>query len=170
MIATRRLRLRRWNAADLPALQMILGCPLVMAFSDHGPLDGDAQKAWLNSAMGIAADAPLPDCFAVERSEDARVIGYVSLKRSAHRVGPETGELGIRLAKAAWGQGYATEAAHAIIDTQRMTVDLRKIVALVDPNNRGSLRMVERLGMVFDGEVMFDGYDYPDRRYALHLG
>lgn len=44
-----------------------------------------------------------------------------------------------------------------------------KGVAIVDPNNQQSVRVLEKVGMTYEPEVMFDGYDYPDHRYVVAL-
>ncbi len=70
--------------------------------------------------------------------------------------GPEI-EIGWRLARRAWGKGYAAEAARAVADHGFRTVGLERIVADIDPENAASIRVAEKIGMTFAGEGTYDG-------------
>jgi RimJ/RimL family protein N-acetyltransferase len=65
-------------------------------------------------------------------------------------------EIGWRLTRAAWGQGLATEAAHAALDFGFTHLKLREIVAITVPANAASRRVMDRLGMVRDDAGDFD--------------
>ena len=169
MIQTNRLILRRWRAEDQADLHDILGDPEVMAFSDAGPLAPAAQIAWLEKACASGGEDLLSGPFAIARKTDGRVLGYVRLASNPERVQPGEAEIGFRLARHAWGQGYATEAASELIQRAHKVPAISRIVAIVDPHNARSLRALERLGMVQAGTIMFDGYDYPDAVYTLQL-
>jgi RimJ/RimL family protein N-acetyltransferase len=80
---------------------------------------------------------------ALERKEDGRVIGLVGLIRRDHR----QGEVGWALAAEYRGQGYATEAARALIDFGFAYLGLHRIHADTNSDNLSSLRVMERLGM-----------------------
>lgn len=81
-------------------------------------------------------------------------------------------ETGWRLARAHWGQGYATEAARAALMHGFGPLGLREIVAYAAVGNRASRRVMERIGMRHDPR---DDFDYPGipegdplRRHALY--
>ena len=76
-------------------------------------------------------------------------------------------ELGFRFARQQWGKGYATEAARAIVRYAFESTEIQRVIAVVDPHNLASVRVLEKLGMSFHELVMFDGYDYPDKVYAV---
>ena len=78
---------------------------------------------------------------AIEK-ESARLAGILMLKPLEE--GPEI-EVGYHLARWAWGRGFATEGARALLAHGFDTVGLSRIVAVVDPENHGSLRVIERL-------------------------
>ncbi|MEM9031320.1 MAG: GNAT family N-acetyltransferase [Pseudomonadota bacterium] len=169
MIETRRLRLRDWRPADRTCLHPVLGDPEVMRFSDRGALCKADQAAWLSNALSGKCQDGLPGCLAIERKHDAAVLGYVGLSRDATRVGQGDAEIGFRLAMGAWGRGYATEAANGIIDDAAQVGLARRVVAIVDPGNTRSLRVIEKLGMTFERDILFDGYDHPDHLYARQI-
>mgnify|MGYP000309463774 CR=1 FL=1 len=64
----------------------------------------------------------------------------------------ETGEteVGYAIARQFWGRGFAAEAAEAFLDYGFQRLDLDKIVAVAHPENTGSRRVMEKLGMRFD--------------------
>ncbi|MEM9427041.1 MAG: GNAT family N-acetyltransferase [Pseudomonadota bacterium] len=163
---TPRLVLRPFVENDLNQLELILGDSVVMEFSDHGPLDAAEQLEWLKR-MTDSAHVLLVR--AVERTSNNALIGYISLANDPQRVSRNDAELGFRFARAFWGSGYAFEAAKAMIDLATSRPEIKRLVAFVDPHNKRSVRVLEKLGMVWDGDVMFDGYDYPDHRFVLHL-
>ena len=72
------------------------------------------------------------------------------------------------LARAHWGQGFATEAARAVRDYAFETLRLPRLVALIDPGNVRSIRVAERIGLRYDRDAMLEGYDHPDRLYSLN--
>ncbi|MEM9970161.1 MAG: GNAT family N-acetyltransferase [Pseudomonadota bacterium] len=159
---TPRLRLRAWRSEDRAAVAAILGDPAVMEFSDNGALDAAEQAAWLGAAIAAGAGQGLPWSFAIERRAEGDVIGYVSLSPDGDVAGPDGAELGFRLVTSAWGQGFATEAVQAVVEA----AGTARIVAAVDPENAGSLRVLKKLDLVKTGEVMLPGYDHPDHVYA----
>lgn len=84
--------------------------------------------------------------WAIERIEDAGFLGYCSL--SYHDVdGTEEMEIGYRIARDAWGQGIATEAAIAVLGYGFEILKRKRIVAFIDPPNAASMRVAEKTGM-----------------------
>lgn len=76
------------------------------------------------------------------------LIGTVSLRRY---VRDRRAELGYWLAAPAWGQGYATEAARAAVDFGFRDLGLARVYAQVLADNRASLGILDKLGMVNEG-------------------
>jgi RimJ/RimL family protein N-acetyltransferase len=145
VIETERLTLREWQDADLPPFAAMGRDPDVMAFI--GPLQGkDEARAAIERQRGF--QAVHGHCFwAVERRDDGMFLGFCGLKPGAagtpiaHDV-----EIGWRLARHAWGQGYAREAAAATLDWG-WAQGMPRIAAITVPANVRSWRLMERLGM-----------------------
>lgn len=76
-------------------------------------------------------------------------------------------ELGYRLKAAAWGQGYATEAALAVIDQGFREESMARIVASALVENRASTRVMEKCGLARQYEFELAGYSCPAVVYAL---
>lgn len=81
-------------------------------------------------------------------SQPGQLLGTVSLRRY---VRDRRAELGYWLAAAAWGHGFATEAARAAIDFGFAELALARVYAQVLVGNRASLRVLDKLGMINEG-------------------
>ncbi|MEM8974648.1 MAG: GNAT family N-acetyltransferase [Pseudomonadota bacterium] len=169
MINTARLALRPFREDDLFRVKAILGDPRVMAFSDDGTLDDTACRIWLKRAMQSATDHSLPLMRAICLNSEGPLIGYISLVNETHRASSGEAELGFRLAYDCWGHGIATEAAQAMVAHATCLPKTQRVVAIVDPNNRQSVRVLQKIGMTYERDVTFEGYDYPDHRFRLEL-
>ena len=66
-------------------------------------------------------------------------------------------DLGYRFAKEYWGKGIATEAAKACVDYGFNKLGLSRIIAMVLPQNKGSIRVLEKLNFKFEKEMVEDG-------------
>lgn len=153
-IETERLVLRAWREDDVAPFQAICSDPVVMATLGT-PLTLDETQALV--ARMQATQAEHGHCFwALERREDARLIGWCGIIRG--RTGPVEGKLeaGWRLASDCWGQGYATEAARAALIwafDQRVEDAL---YAITSKGNRRSQAVMERLGMRHQPHLDFE--------------
>jgi [ribosomal protein S5]-alanine N-acetyltransferase len=86
--------------------------------------------------------------FAVTLPGESALLGTVSLRRYLR---DRRAELGYWLAASAWGRGFATEAARATVDFGFRQLGLARVYAQVLAGNRGSLRVLDKLGMVNEG-------------------
>lgn len=89
-------------------------------------------------------------------------IGFCGLKYLAEL---NEADLGFRLMKKYWNQGYATESSVAALNYGFDTLQLEKIVGRAASENTRSLRVLEKLGMVF--ETDFREHGRPCRQYML---
>ena len=95
----------------------------------------------------------------LERTDDSVFLGFAGLAVQTFEA-PFTPcvEVGWRLARHGWGQGYATEAARAALRFGFEVVGLDEIVSFTTPANERSRRVMERLGMTRDPA---DDFDHP---------
>ena len=151
-VETERLVLRPWRAGeDLDALAALNADPRVMRWiAPFRPLSRAESAAllerivaqWTEHGYGLWAVAPRA------AADGAGCIGFAGLAVPAFlpAVLPAV-EVGWRLAPAWWGRGLATEAARAAVAHAFGPLGLPCVVAIVDPGNAASLRVVEKLGM-----------------------
>ncbi|WP_033074601.1 GNAT family N-acetyltransferase [Sphingopyxis sp. MWB1] len=154
MIESERLLLRPWSDADAAPFQAICSDPAVMATLGP-PLDLAQTQALIDRMRGIMAEHG--HCFwALERRDDARLIGWCGIIRGS--AGPVAGkaEIGWRLASDCWGAGYATEAARAAVAWAFDSLDDDALWAITWRGNVRSRAVMERLGMQYQAGLDFD--------------
>ena len=94
-------------------------------------------------------------------------IGHGGLFRSVRLKGEI--ELGYALRPPYWGRGYATEMAHALIETVAHGLELKHLIGVTIPDNVPSQRVLEKCGFSLTGEVPSPN-GTPSLRYDLTLG
>jgi RimJ/RimL family protein N-acetyltransferase len=144
-LLTERLELRRFGGRDLAPLLAVFGDPAVMRHvgSERRPLTGDAVKVLMRTAADHWSRHGFGLLAVVER-ESGRVVGEAGLQ--VLEAGPDI-ELGYTLARAFWGRGYATEAARGVLHWAFAGLRLERVVAVADPANGASLRVLDKLGL-----------------------
>lgn len=156
-LLTPRLRLRRFEPRDQAPFAALNADPEVMrhfpALLDRAESDAiieRIERAWKRNGVGFAV---------AERRDDGAFVGMVGLNRlDLPDIGPPQDgalEVGWRLARSHWGQGYATEAARAWIDHGFAAFPDERIVAIIVPANRASQAVAGRLGMRQDPGLSF---------------
>ena len=172
MIETDRLTLRRWEPRDLAPFAALNADPQVMALMPR-LLDRAASDAlvariearWREDGIAFAV---------AERREDGAFLGMVGLSVLRLDMLPAPAmEVGWRLARAHWGQGYAVEAARAWIAHGFGILGLDEIVAITVPANARSLAVMRRLGMRERPERAFAHPALPEghrlRPHVMHV-
>lgn len=169
-IETERLILRDWREEDWPEFFRVTNTPPVMRWLG-GVLDDDGMAK--QRARVEASHAANGFCFwAVERKEDAALLGFCGLKRADAPGSTVTGmvEVGWRFREDAWGQGYAKEAAGAALDAAFNRFAAEEVVALTVTGNTASWGLMERMGMRRREELDYDDprYEPPWRRSIVY--
>lgn len=151
-ILTQRLRLRRLDMADIEPILVMDTDPIVMQYMANGAVrDVEAYRKHVEAAVRITACGEL-GYWAVERQDRPEFLGSVFLKELE---GTKEIEIGYRFQRAHWGQGFATEAAGALLVYGFETIGLERIMGVVFPENRASVRVLEKLGFRFERMGLF---------------
>lgn len=167
MIRTDRLELCSWDTADGDLFVRHLNTPAVMRWLG-GVLSPDKLAAAIERYTRWQAERAFT--FWVVRREgeepDAGWLGFCGLKLSDTPGSPVLGEfeIGWRFREAAWGQGYAREAAAASLDFAFDRLSPERVVAITVAGNRPSWTLMERLGMRHAPEL-----DHADPRFGPEL-
>ena len=146
---TARLLLRPFTEADTDAIYALGSNPTVLRYWDAPPWSERAQADRFITNCKKMAEEGRGVRLAIERSADGEFIGWCSLMnwdpdfRSAM--------IGYCFAEAAWGQGFATEAAGAVLQWAFDSLDLNRVESGADTRNRASERVLEKLGFVREG-------------------
>jgi [ribosomal protein S5]-alanine N-acetyltransferase len=161
-LATPRLALRPCDDADLDALHALWTDPKVRRFlwDDRVIERAVAAEAIAASRSSFAAEGI--GQWIVEPRGGSELLGFAGLR--AIDGGGEI-ELLYALHPAHWGRGYAVEASRAVLVHGFETVGLERIAGRTDTPNAASARVLERLGMRFEGERPVAGR--PTLHYAI---
>ena len=163
LLETNRLRLKELSLDDSLALAPILSNPKVMRFSlgrknlqETVNFIREQMKSYEENGFGLLA---------VFEKESKSLIGYcgISIQEIEER---HFLELGYRIDSAFWGQGIGTEAASAVRDYAFEVLGIANIISIIDPENRASLRIAQKLGMVRQGETLY--HNQPVDIYLAH--
>jgi ribosomal-protein-alanine N-acetyltransferase len=140
---TPRLILRELTAADAEAVHAWRGDPEVMRFSVTGveTLEQLGARFLPRCATRYARDC-IGECG----------IGALELD------GAHEHEIGYRLRRDCWGQGFAAEATQACVAYGR-SKGLERLIAIVQPENVASIRVAEKMGMTVRKRAVFHGLD-----------
>jgi RimJ/RimL family protein N-acetyltransferase len=138
LIDTARLRLRPRVREDAEAIVIMDSDPEVRRFMG-GPLDPDNHR---KEVLGIIAyGRPQHWAWAIERKDRVGFLGMCLLEGTSFTC------MGWRLLREHWGQGFASEASHAVLNQALRLLRIDPIVAIVDPRNKASIRVAEKIGM-----------------------
>lgn len=152
---TERLVLRDWRDEDRAPFAALNDDPAVMEhFPSH--LTREASDAMVDRITTFLGEHGW-GLWAVEVAETGEFVGFTGLSIPRFQA-PFTPcvEVGWRLARRAWGQGYATEAARASLAHGFDVLGLEEIVAMVVPENHRSQGVMHKLGMTRDEGADFD--------------
>lgn len=161
---TPRLSFRQFSAADSRPLMDVFGDAAVMRYGD-GVQTPAWVKDWLLEVQNSYRTWGYGKWAVTNKKTD--LLGYCGLSHADDVCGQSEITLGYRLARRYWGQGYASEAVAATINYGFNTLGLKRLVATIDPHNMASVRVAEKVGMVYEKDVMFEGYTHPDRVYVI---
>ncbi|MFJ4584947.1 GNAT family N-acetyltransferase [Streptomyces echinatus] len=169
-IRTPRLLLRNWHDDDLAPMADINADPRVMRWIDDGSvrdLDQTAEdierweEEWDEEGFGL---------FAIELLASGELIGFTGL--SVPEFLPEVlpaVAISWRIGSQFWGQGYASEAAHATLEFALQDRGLDRVISINRVGDNASENVSRKLGMVPERETAHPEYGYPLCVHAIDL-
>ena len=170
-LRTERLILRRWISADRRVFaemnadpEVMEHFPGVLSRAESDRLADRIEEHFVAHGFGL---------WALEVPGVASFAGFVGLSVPSFEA-PFTPcvEIGWRLARACWGNGYVTEAATAVLAFGFDELHLDEVVSFTVPANTRSRRVMERLGMTHDPRDDFEHPSIPEghplRRHVLY--
>ena len=154
-LETERLHLRRWREQDIDAFPALNADPEVM---EHFP---DVLTREETGQMLRKIDRQFEEfgfgLWAVDIKWAKEFIGFCGLAVPTFQTHfTPAVEIGWRFAKSQWGNGYATEAARAVLDFAFGETDLEQVLSWTVPANQRSQRVMQRLGLQRAPELDFD--------------
>jgi [ribosomal protein S5]-alanine N-acetyltransferase len=153
-LQTARLRLRPFTDADADALFALHSNADVLRYWDSPPWTDRARAGRFIAICREIEDEGTGARVALDRLSDGAFIGWCGLVR--WNPDYRSASLGYCLDDAAWSQGYATEAAWALLEWAFETLDLNRVQAETDTRNAASARVLEKIGFVREGTLRED--------------
>lgn len=151
MLETRRLTLRTWRPGDADFVFDLYSRMEVQRYLGRTPtVMQDRDEAVSLLARWSELRHPIHHIWAIERTEDGRLLGTLLLKDipASGTDGTPSGdtEIGWHLHPDAWGNGYASEAARRVLEFA-LGAGLERVVAVTYPENAPSQAVARRIGM-----------------------
>jgi RimJ/RimL family protein N-acetyltransferase len=152
-ITTPRLGLRNWQSADEEPFIEMCRDPEVMKY--FPALSTPEETRTLIDRLTKHFNEHRFTYFAVDRLDTSEFIGFTGLlNQTWESEFTPCVDMGWRLKRAAWGKGYATEAAQAAMDAGFTTFGLKEIFAFAAKGNTASEQVMQKLGMSFQGNFV----------------
>lgn len=155
---TGRLIVRPRTLSDLEDCMAMDRDPSVTHFIPGPWADPAAHREFVLSRMNCNYPKGLGYWSVIKRGGPQTFLGWILLI-PYHEVGDET-EIGWRLTRDSWGNGFATEAATPVLHHAFSSVGLGFVVADIDQRNAASIRVAEKLGMQLAEDRILDGIPY----------
>jgi RimJ/RimL family protein N-acetyltransferase len=148
LLATERLELREFTADDAAFVLRLVNEPAFLRYI------GDRGVRTLDDARKYIAEGPVAGyaryghgLMRVVRKSDGAEVGMCGVLRRDTLPDPD---IGFSFLPEFWSQGYALEAARAVMAHARETLGLGRILAITTRDNEPSMRLLARLGFRFD--------------------
>ena len=166
ILETERLALRQFTAEDAAFIVELVNEP---SFIQN---IGDRGVRSLEDAIRYLEAGPIPSyerngfgLYLVQLKESGESIGMCGLiKREAL----EDVDIGYAFLPKFWSKGYAVEAALAVKEQARR-LRLKRLVAIVDPDNTGSIRVLEKVGLTFERMIQLSADDIELKLFGMPL-
>jgi [ribosomal protein S5]-alanine N-acetyltransferase len=164
VLETDRLILRRFTVADAAFILELLNDPAWLRFiGDKGVRSLEDARDYLHKGPMAMYERHGFGLWLVELVDGQVPIGMCGLiKRDAL----DDVDIGYAFLPESRGRGYAHEAASAVLAYGKRRFGLTRIVAITSPDNAGSARLLEKLGMTLEKTVTLAGADHEVRLYA----
>jgi RimJ/RimL family protein N-acetyltransferase len=170
-LTTDRLLLRHWKDSDRDPFAALNSDPAVMEHFPAMPTRADSD-ALIDRTTALLEERGF-GLWAVEVRETGQFIGFVGLSVPSFEAPFLPGvEIGWRLAKDAWGKGYASEGARAALAHGFGPAGLDEVLSWTTTTNKPSQRVMEKIGMTHDEAEDFDhpriADGHPLQRHVLY--
>lgn len=145
LLRTSRLSMREFTASDMNDLLRLDSDPRVLKYINGGkPMERSEIDATVRRVTGYYALYPGLGVWRASRRDSGEFIGWYCLKYCP----PTTDvEVGYRLLFDAWGKGYATEGARALVEYGFARVGVTRIIGVTHPGNKASQRVLQKAGL-----------------------
>jgi [ribosomal protein S5]-alanine N-acetyltransferase len=155
LIETPRLSVRHLGSGDEPFILELLNQPsFIRNIGDRGVRSIEDATEYIRKGPAASYERFGFGLFHVALKDFGTPIGICGLLK---RDSLDDVDIGFAYLERYWGQGYALEAAQAVMDFGWNTAGLKRIVAITATHNEASMRLLEKLGMRYEGVIKLPG-------------
>lgn len=148
-LTTERFILREFMEEDWVQVHAYCSDGEVTRYTYWGPNTEEETRQFVDAAIRSQFELPRTTYeMVIVASSSGEVLGNCCLK-----VEKSNAELGYNISKAHWGQGIATEVARSVLEFGFRELKLHRIYATCRPENTGSYRVMEKIGMTREGHL-----------------
>lgn len=157
VLETERLVLREGEDADAAFMLELLNSPgFLENIGDRNVRDEEQALGFIEERLrGSYREHGFGMWVTVQKS-DRKPVGLAGLVR---REGLDTPDVGYAFIQRAWGQGYAQEAAAAVLAHAQGPLGIPKLAAITKPENFASMAVLRKIGFAFQGMIQLPGVD-----------
>jgi RimJ/RimL family protein N-acetyltransferase len=167
-LMTIRLELSRFSGKDVDFVLRLLNDPAFLHYiGDKGVRDADSALNYILSGPVASYEQHGFGLYMVCLKDSGEPVGMCGLLK---RESLEDVDIGFAFLPEYHSQGYAFEAAAAVMQQGRAQFGLSRIVAVTSADNKRSARLLQRLGMHFEGMMSFPGSREELRLFAWNEG
>jgi RimJ/RimL family protein N-acetyltransferase len=157
VLKTPRLVLRHLTEDDAPFILELLNEPgFIDNIGDRGVRDLEGARRYVTEGPGASYQRNGFGLWLTALRDTGEPVGICGLVK---REGLEDADIGYAFLERFWGRGYAREAAQAVLDHARQVIGLSKVVAITTPGNAGSIAVLEKIGLKFEGLIKLPGHE-----------
>lgn len=165
ILETERLTLRRMSTDDAAFMLGLLNEPSWLRYiGDRGVRTLDEARAYIQNGPVASYDRLGFGLYVVELKNSRIPMGICGL---IQRDSLDNVDIGYALLPRYWSQGYAFEAASAVLAYGLDTLGLKRIIAITDPDNDRSIRLLEKLGLRYERLIAYADTNTQVRLFAI---
>ena len=167
VLETERLSLRQLTNDDSLFILELLNEPsFIQNIGDRNVRTIEDARAYILNGPVTSYEKHGFGLYLVVLKETNDSIGMCGLIK---RDGLEDVDIGYALLPKFWSKGYAVEAARAVKEYAKDVIGLKRLVAIVDPANEGSIRVLEKIGLQYEKMIRLSADDIDLKLYGTEL-
>lgn len=167
ILETERLSLRHVNTDDAEFILALLNEPAyIQNIGDRGIRTLEQAKKYILDRLISSYEKHGFGLYLVELKKTGEATGICGLVK---REGLDDVDVGYGFLPTFWGKGYATESVLALKKYAKNAVGLKRVAGIVAPDNQGSIRVLEKAGLMYEKMVKLSEDDIDLKLYAAEI-
>lgn len=167
ILETERLILRQFSVDDADFILQLLNEPsFIQNIGDRGVRNLEDARSYITRVPIASYEQNGFGLYLVKLKESGEPIGMCGLIKRAEL---EDVDIGYAFLPKYWSRGYAVESALAVKEYAREVIGLKRLVAITDPENQASIRVLEKIGLKFEKMVRLSEDDIELKLLAAEI-